>query len=166
MCLVLSRYKAQWQSLCWVVPDPIYSQQVITEESLLQKRTVKLIPKYYYKVKSLLQKSRFQVHHYITKKHICKWKNSLPPPLSPFAIIIQKILTRLNLKIKRVLPVFSYSRLDINEPSWELPSTRINLSPSYLPKDKTSTLACQKRLEEVIEHKYKWWKHMYASKVK
>ena len=79
-----------------------------------------------------------------------------------FAIRIQKIHTKLKLENKGVLPDFSYFRLEIKEPIWGLPSTRINVSLTDLLKNKTPTMAYQKRFKEVVENKYKGWKHIYA----
>ena len=47
------------------------------------------------------------------------------------------------------MPDFSYSRLQIKELTWGLPSTRINLYLTDLPKEKTPTVAYQKRFQEV-----------------
>ena len=60
------------------------------------------------------------------------------------------------------MPDFSYSRLETKEPSWRLRSTRINLSLTNLPKEKTPTMGYQKRFKEVIENKYKGWNHVYT----
>ena len=57
----------------------------------------------------------------------------------------------MNLENRGVLPYFSYFRLGIKEPTWGLPSTRLNLSLTDLPKDKTPTKAYQKRFKEVVE---------------
>ena len=46
----------------------------------------------------------------------------------PFAIRIQKNHTKFNLENKGVLPNFSYSRLEIKEPTGGIPSTAIKLS--------------------------------------
>ena len=69
---------------------------------------------------------------------------------------------KIELRKKCVLLVFSYSRLEIKEPTWGLLSTRINLSLNDLPKEKTSTMAYQKIFEEVVEKKYKGWNHIYT----
>ena len=60
------------------------------------------------------------------------------------------------------MPDFSYYRLDIKEPTWGLTRTRLNLSLTELPKEKTPTMAYQKRFEEVVENKYKGWNHIYT----
>ena len=70
--------------------------------------------------------------------------------------------SKLNFKNKGVLPDFSYARLCIKEPTWGLPSTRINLSLTDLPKDKTPTKAHQKSFKEVVENKYKGWNPTYT----
>ena len=59
------------------------------------------------------------------------------------------------LREKRDLPDFSYSRLEIKEHAWELPGTRINLSLTDLPKEKTPVMAYQKRFNEVVDNEYK-----------
>ena len=108
-------------------------------------------------MKSLLRNPAFK---FITpeKKTLYINKNSLPP----FAIRLQKIHTKLNLENKGDLPDFSYSRLEIKEPTWALPCTRINFSLTDLPRDKTPTVAYQERFKEVVENKYKGWKHIYT----
>ena len=60
------------------------------------------------------------------------------------------------------MPDFSYSQLEIKESTWGLPCTRINLSLTDLPKEKTPTMAYQKRFKEVVENKYKEWNHIYT----
>ena len=57
---------------------------------------------------------------------------------------------------------FSYFRLGIKEPTWRLPSNRINLSLSDLPKEKTPTSAYQKRFKEVVENKFKGLNHIFT----
>ena len=136
---------------------PLSSLQVITEEPPFQIRRDKLSLKYYYKVKSLPQNPAFKL---ITPEQEALYANKNSPP--PFAIRIQKLHTKLNLENKRVMPDFSYSRLDIKEPTWGLPSTRLNLSLTDLPKEKTPTMAYQKRFKEVVENKYKGWNHIYT----
>ena len=91
---------------------PISSLQVITEEPPLQIRRDKLSLKYYYKAKSLLQNPAFK---FITQEQETLYANKNSPP--PFTIRIQKIHTKLNLENKRVIPDFSYSRLDVKEPT-------------------------------------------------
>ena len=49
------------------------------------------------------------------------------------------------------MPDFSYSRLEIKEPTQGLPSNRINLSLTDLQKKKTQTTAHQKNFKEVFE---------------
>ena len=51
------------------------------------------------------------------------------------------------------LHIFSYFRLEIKEPTLGLASTRINLSLTDLSKEKTPTMANQKRFKEVVENK-------------
>ena len=60
------------------------------------------------------------------------------------------------------MPNFSYSRLEIKEPTWGLPNTRKNLSLTDLPKEKTPTMAYQKRFKEDVENEYKGWNHIYT----
>ena len=60
------------------------------------------------------------------------------------------------------MPDFSYSQLEIKEPSWELPCTRIKSSLTNLPKEKTPTMAYLMRFKEVVENKFKGWKHVYT----
>ena len=85
-------------------------------------------------------------------------KNSPPP----FGISIHKIHTKLNFEKKRVMPDFSYCRLEIKEPTWGLLRTRRNLSLTDLPKEKRPTMAYQKRFQKVVENKYKLWIHIYT----
>ena len=73
-----------------------------------------------------------------------------------------KYTKKFNSENKSILPDFSYYRLEIKEPTYVLPSTRINLSLFDLPKDKTPTMAYQKRFEEVVENKYKGLKYIYT----
>ena len=126
------------------------SLQNITGEPPLQIRINELTLKYYYKVETLLQNS---ASIFITPEQKTLYASKLSPP--PFAIRIQKIHTQLNLENKGVLPVFLYSRLEINEPIWRLRSTRRNLSLTDLPKEKTPTMANQKKFKEVVKNKYK-----------
>ena len=60
------------------------------------------------------------------------------------------------------LHIFSYFRLEIKEPTLGLASTRINLSLTDLSKEKTPTMANQKRFKEVVENKQKGWNHIYT----
>ena len=60
------------------------------------------------------------------------------------------------------MPDFSYSGLEIKKPTLGLPSTRKNLSLTHLPKEKTPTIAYQKRFKEVVENKYNVWNHIYT----
>ena len=100
---------------------PMPSLQVITKEPPLQIRRYKLSLKYYYKMKSLPQNSAFK---FITPEQETLYANKNSPP--PFAIRIKEMHTKFNLENKGVLPDFSYYRLDIKEPTWGLPCTRIN----------------------------------------
>ena len=113
--------------------------------------------KCYYKVKTLLQNPAFK---FKTPEQETTYanKNYLPP----FATRIQKLHTKFNLEIKRVMQDFSYSRLDIKEPTWGLLSTRRNLSLTDLPKENTPTMACQKIFKEVVENKHKGCNHLYT----
>ena len=76
----------------------------------------------------------------------------------------KKIHTKFTLENKRVIPDFLYSGLDIKEhtPNWGLPSTRLSLTLTDLPKKKTPTMACQARFKEVVENKYQGWNHIYT----
>ena len=74
----------------------------------------------------------------------------------------KKIHTKFNLENKSVLPNFTYSRLEIKEPTWGLPTTRKNLSLTDRLKEKTPTRANLKRFKEVVENKYKGWKNIYT----
>ena len=67
---------------------------------------------------------------------------------------------------KRVLLCFSYSRPVFKKPTLGLPSTRMSLSINDLPNDKTPPLAYQKRFKEVVENKYRGWKHIYTDGTK
>ena len=128
---------------------PISSVQVITEEPSLQIRRDKLSLKYYYKVKSSLQNLVFK---FIISEQEVLYANK--NSLTPLAIRIQKYTQNRNQK-KGVLPDFSYSQLEIEEPRWGLPSTRTNFSLTDFPKDETPTLAYPKRFKEAVENKYK-----------
>ena len=109
-------------------------------------------------MKSLLQNSAFK---FITQQPETLYTNRKLPPL--FAIRIQKIHTKINLENKKVPLDFSYSRPEIKEPDLGLPGTKINLSLTDLPKDKTPTMANQKIFKEVVKNKYKGWQHIYAN---
>ena len=50
----------------------------------------------------------------------------------------------------------------MKEPTLKLSSTRINLSLTDLRKTKTLIIAYQKKFKEVVENKYKGWKHIYT----
>ena len=136
---------------------PISSLKFITKEPPLQIRRPKLSLKNYYKVKSLLQNPALK---FITLEQETLYTNKNFPPT--FAIRIQKIHTKFKLESKSVLPDFSYYRLEINVPTWRLPSSWINFSLTDFPKDKTQTMAYQKRFDEVVEKKYRGWKHIYT----
>ena len=110
------------------ISTPTSILQVITEEPLLQLRRDKLNLKYYYRVKSSLRNPAFKC---ITREQETLYANEKSSP--PFAIRILKIHTKFNVENKRNLPDFSYSRQEIKEPTWELPSTRTNLSVTDLP---------------------------------
>ena len=85
---------------------------------------------------NLLQNPAFK---FIIPEKETLYANKNSPSL--FAFRIQKIYTNFSLENKRVLTDFSYSRLEIKELTWRLPSTKIILSLSDLLKDKTPPLA-------------------------
>ena len=87
---------------------PISSLQFITEEPPLQIRRDELSLKYYSKVKILPQNPVFKL---IIPEKETLHANKNSPHL--FVIRIKKILTKLNLENKSVLPDFSYARLGI-----------------------------------------------------
>ena len=64
------------------------------------------------------------------------------------------------------MPDSIYSLLEINEPTWGLPSARMNLSLTDLPKEKKPTMAYQKRFIEVVENKYKGLIHINTDRSK
>ena len=99
---------------------PTFRLQVITEDPLLQIRRDKLRLEYNYKVETLLQNPASKI---INPKQEAIYANKNSPP--PFAIRIQKVLTKLNLENEGVLPDFSYSRLKFKEPFWRVPSTTL-----------------------------------------
>ena len=51
--------------------------------------------------------------------------------------------------------------IEIIEPTWAVLSTRTKLSLTDLPNNKTPTPAYQEKFKEVVENKYKGWKHIY-----
>ena len=85
---------------------------------------------------SLLKNPAFKC---ITTEQETLHVNKKTPP--PLVIRFQIIHTKLNLENEGEMPGFSYSRLEIREPTWRIPSTRISLSLSDLPKEKTLRLA-------------------------
>ena len=114
----------------------ISSLQIIAEKPPLQTRRDKLSLKYYYKLKRLLQHSTIK---FITPDQDALNVSKISP--SPFTIRILKKYTKFNLENEGVLTDFSNYRLEIKEPTWELATTRINLSLTDLLKEKTQNLA-------------------------
>ena len=99
-------------------------------------------------MKSLLQNPAFK---FIIPEKVDPYAHITPPLRSQSESKITH--TKLNLKNKGILPDFSYARLEIKEPTWGTPSTRINLSLTYLPKDKKPTKAHQKVFKGVVDNK-------------
>ena len=64
--------------------------------------------------------------------------NKNPPPRLQSES--KKKHTKLNLENKRAMPDFSYAQLEIREPTRRIPSTRINVSLTDLPKEKRATM--------------------------
>ena len=107
-------------------------------------------------MKSLLQDPAFKI---ITPVQVTVYlKRKAVPPFT----IRKKIHSKLNLEKKDGLPDFSFIRLAFKEHTWGLPSTRMNLSLTDLPRENTPTMAYQKRFKEVVKNKYKGWKHIYT----
>ena len=111
--------------------------------SPLQIRRNKLSLKNIYKVKSLLKNPTFK---FINPEKETLDANKSSPLRSQSGS--KKQHTKFNLENKGVLPDFSYSRKEIKEPTWGLPSIRINLSLADLPIDKPPTLVTRRDLKK------------------
>ena len=137
---------------------PEEALHAISGEMNLELRRRLLTLKYYYKIKSQLSNSVFNVVTSTTHRRLYNNKR-LPPP---FGIRIQEIMKRSDLSMPNVRQAFSYTLFNIEIPTRYLNTATYNTELMKLLKQSTNDYVYRQHFHKMVSERYSIRKQLFT----